>query len=140
VIPLGAGVWFIPFDVAYNGDLPITHQIALCLAFGAVGAAISVMIRITRRQGLDVDIEQGWFVTTLAGVFRSIIGAVLGAALFILIGGGLIPLPNPMGSSIVFFYTGLAFLAGFSERWTQDTIVHSAPRTPNRSEPTSPDL
>ena len=132
---IAAGVWFIPSGGAPKGGLPIASQLTLCLASGAIGAVISVMIRITRRQGLDVDSEQGWFVTTLAGGFRPIIGAVLGAALFVLIGGGLIPLPNPTGSNIVFFYAGLAFLAGFSERWAQDTIVHSAPKIPNSGEP-----
>ena len=28
------------------------------------------------------------------------------------------------------FFVGLAFLAGFSERWAQDTIVSSAPKVP----------
>jgi hypothetical protein len=86
------------------------------------------MVRVTRRQDLDVDIGQTAWIKTLAGGFRPIIGAALGAALFILISGGLVPLGSANGSNGVFFFAGLAFLAGFSERWAQDTIVRSAPK------------
>lgn len=104
--------------------------LAACLLFGAIGASLSVMIRITRRRNLDVDVEQGRFIALLAGVFRPVIGAVLGAVLLILVKGGLVPFPSPSQAQEVFFYAGLAFLAGFSERWAQDTIVHSAPKLP----------
>lgn len=140
VIAIGVStvaVWNVSFTA---GGLSSEHQLALCLAFGAVGAVLSVMIRITKRQDLDVDIEQGRFVTMLAGGFRPIIGALLGAALFILAGGGLVLLTTSSGSTNgVFFYAGLAFLAGFSERWAQDTIVRSTPKMPGEIRPVSPD-
>ena len=37
----------------------------------------------------------------------------------------------------MFFYAGLAFLAGFSERWAQDTILRSTPVSPSEVKATS---
>jgi hypothetical protein len=120
--------------------------VAACLAGGAMGAVISVMVRVTRGTTLDVDSTRGRGVLLLAGSFRPVIGAVFGAVLLVLAHGGLLPFqPVPGGSAAaagingyVCFFIGLAFLAGFSERWAQDTIVSSAPKVPpaRRSEPT----
>ncbi|MGH4018042.1 MAG: hypothetical protein ACRDT0_02120 [Pseudonocardiaceae bacterium] len=113
------------------------ETLAVCLASGAIGAVVSVMTRTTRGQHLDVDIEQSPRVTVLTGSFRPIIGALFGAALFILVQGGLLPLTPPATASgtsaELFFFCGLAFIAGFSERWAQDTIVRSAPTVPAAS-------
>jgi hypothetical protein len=43
--------------------------------------------------------------------------------------GGLIPLD--VTDERLLFFAGLAFLAGFSERWAQDTILRSAPIAPS---------
>lgn len=105
--------------------------LAACLASGAIGAVISVMARISSGRRLDVDYEQGRVVTLLAGSFRPIIGAVFGAVLYALVVGGILPLATPPPTEVekgALFYAGLAFLAGFTERWAQDTIVNSAPK------------
>lgn len=111
--------------------------LAACLASGAIGAVISVMARINSGRRLDVDYEQGRVVTLLAGSFRPIIGAVFGGVLYVLVVGGILPLAAPAATSasapaevekIALFFAGLAFLAGFTERWAQDTIVNSAPK------------
>ena len=119
------------------------RTVASCLAAGAVGAVISVMVRSTRGTTLEVDFERGQAVTLLAGGFRPIIGAVFGGALHVLVLGGLLPLQVPQISGIAltagernaFFFLGLSFLAGFNERWAQDTIVNSAPRFPTTRRP-----
>jgi hypothetical protein len=133
-LPLGAlaafaiavGMWRLGIGAGGGGRVT-NDQIARYVAFGAIGAIISVMIRITRRKSLDVDIEQSPAITVMAGGFRPIIGAILGAVLLILIDGGLIPSLAPSTGNPGSLYVGLAFLAGFSERWAQDTIVRSAP-------------
>jgi hypothetical protein len=119
-------------------------MVAACLAGGAVGAVISVMVRVTRGTTLDVDSTRGRVVLLLAGSFRPVIGAVFGAVLLVLTHGGLLPFDVPDGPAAaagvdgsVCFFIGLAFLAGFSERWAQDTIVSSAPKVPPARQPAS---
>ncbi len=86
------------------------------------------MARITRRSTLNIDIAQGHGVTGLAGAIRPLIGAIFGLALFVFVNGGLVPIDVPTEQwKANLFFASVAFLAGFSERWAQDTIVHSAP-------------
>jgi hypothetical protein len=120
--------------------VPLTLEngasVAVCLACGGIGAMVSVMVRITNRRKVQVGIDQGRFVTVLSGAFRSIIGAVFGAVLFVLVVGGLLPIATPeKGEEVSLFFAGLAFLAGFSERWAQDTIVRTLPGAPDTPDP-----
>jgi hypothetical protein len=118
--------------------------LAACLTGGVFGAVISVMVRVTRGTTLDVDSTRGRLVLLLAGSFRPVIGAVFGAVLLVLTHGRLLPFSAPVGPAAtagvdgaVCFFIGLAFLAGFSERWAQDTIVSSAPKVPPARQPDS---
>lgn len=112
----------------------VCYVLATCMGSGALGAIVSVMERITRGKRLDVDVDQTKVVKVLAGGFRPLIGAAFGAALFVLIRGHLLPLTLPPDDrTALFYFGGLAFIAGFSERWAQDTIVRSAPRVPSGS-------
>jgi hypothetical protein len=106
-----------------------TLDLVRAIAAGGLGAIISVMIRISRGQRLDVDTTQEPFLICAAGGFRPVIGGALGVALYVLLKAGFIPLQIPAESAPAapYFFTAIAFLAGFSERWAQDTIVRSAP-------------
>ena len=105
-----------------------------CLVSGAVGAILSVMTRTTNRERVRVRLDQGRFVVFLSGGFRLIIGAVFGAAMFVLVSGGLLPIAVPDSpDQVKLFFAGLAFLAGFSERWAQDTIVRTLPGAADRN-------
>lgn len=112
-------------------------SVGFCLACGGIGAMVSVMVRITNRRKVQIDMDQGRFVTVLSGAFRSIIGAVFGAVVFVLVTGGLLPIAS--AGETVLFFAGLAFLAGFSERWAQDTIVRTLPGLPDAGEPRPPE-
>jgi hypothetical protein len=106
----------------------LAQQARVCFACGAVGGVVSVMARITQRSTLNIDSAQGHGVTALAGAFRPLIGAIFGLALFVFVTGGLVPIDVPADQwKANLFFASVAFLAGFSERWAQDTIVHSAP-------------
>jgi hypothetical protein len=129
-LPLGAigGIILIEAADAMSIVGAPPEVVRVCFASGAVGAIVSVMTRITRGQRLVIDSEQGHLVTLLAGGFRPLIGAVFGLALYVFVQGGLVPIavpPDPSKERL--FFAALAFLAGFSERWAQDTIVKSAP-------------
>jgi hypothetical protein len=132
-LPLGAALLGAILFVAnrfasLDGDVRM-YGLTTIVA-GGIGSIASVMLRVTRGQSLSVDIQQGPVVTVVAGMFRPLIGAVFGAALYVLVRGGLFPLGVP-SESPYHFYAGLAFIAGFSERWAQDTIVRSTPITPS---------
>jgi hypothetical protein len=106
-----------------------TQDLVRAIAAGGLGAILSVMIRISRGQRLDVDTTQESFMTCMAGSFRPVIGGALGVALYVLLKADLIPLqiPGESDGAAPYFFTAIAFLAGFSERWAQDTIVRSTP-------------
>ncbi|MGR6964062.1 hypothetical protein ACU610_06350 [Geodermatophilus sp. URMC 61] len=106
-----------------------TQDLVRAIAAGGLGAILSVMIRISRGQRLDVDTTLESFMTCLAGSVRPVIGGALGVALYVLLKAHLIPLQIPAESDAAapYFLTAIAFLAGFSERWAQDTIVRSTP-------------
>jgi hypothetical protein len=137
-LPLGA--LFLSIVVLFVQSLDLTGQSArsyavIAVVAGGIGSMASVMFRITRGQRLSVDIQQGPWVTVFAGMFRPLIGAVFGVALYVLVQGDLLPLDVPEEYPD-HFYAGLAFIAGFSERWAQDTIVRSAPIAPSPATPT----
>jgi hypothetical protein len=131
---LPAGVLLLCPLVAVVQLLPLDGQVKLHLMLsvvaGGIGAITSVMFRVTRGQKLSIDTGQGGLVTWASGLFRPFIGGVFGAALYVLVFSGLLPLQVP-NHNVAHFYAGLAFLAGFSERWAQDTIVRSAPIAPS---------
>ena len=87
---------------------------------GALGALTSVLSSATFGR-IVLDRAQGGNWNTLLGAFRPIIGALFGAAFFTLINAGFLPIKIPSGSTIT-LYASIAFLAGFSHRWAQDTF------------------
>jgi hypothetical protein len=112
-----------------------TLDLVRAIAAGGLGAMISVLIRISRGQRLDVDTTQEPFLTCLTGSARTVIGGALGVALYVLLKAGFIPLEIPAASDAAapYFFTAIGFLAGFSERWAQDTIVRSTPLSTSAS-------
>jgi hypothetical protein len=92
---------------------------------GGAGAVVSVMTRMTRDQ-LSLNYESGLTTIRLLGVIRPLLGALFGGALYLLLAGGLITVtgtPNEGSTKLIYFYTGIAFMAGFSERWAQDVVT-----------------
>ncbi|MEV0719421.1 hypothetical protein [Asanoa sp. NPDC050611] len=131
-LPLGAAFVALPIAVTWLLGLPadLKQLLTVCVVGGGVGATTSVMVRIARGQQLSVDVHQGGVVTLLAGMFRPLVGAIFGVALYVLVAGSLLPLAVDTETA-AHFYGGLSFLAGFSERWAQDTIIRSAPIAPS---------
>jgi hypothetical protein len=130
-LPIGAAGLAVPVLVVLRiGGLdPLQWLLVLTIVAGGVGAVTSVMVRITRGQRLSVDTAQGRLVTLLAGAFRPLVGAVFGVALYVLVVAEFVPIELPAQRE--HFFAALAFLAGFSERWAQDTIIRSAPVAPS---------
>jgi hypothetical protein len=108
---------------------------------GAIGAIVSVMSRMRQDprspQAFRVDYEVGKAPLWFLGAVRPVLGAIFGTAVYFALRSGLIVL-TPSGEETEFyFYALLAFLAGFSERFThvllgqiEDAAV--APQTAQR--------
>jgi hypothetical protein len=103
----------------------LLHEPLLATALaGGAGAVVSVMMRMTRDQ-LSLNYESGLPTIRLLGVIRPLLGALFGGGLYLLLAGELITITAaPKDSTkLIYFYTGIAFLAGFSERWAQDVVT-----------------
>jgi hypothetical protein len=86
------------------------------------------MTRMSRDQ-LTLNYESGVVTMRLLGVIRPLLGALFGGALYLLLAGGLVTLAQAPKdeTKLIYFYTGIAFLAGFSERWAQDVVTGKGP-------------
>lgn len=94
------------------------------IAGGAIGALLSVLERLTRG-ALTVAFESGGLA--MSGVSRPVVGALSGLALFALVEGGIVPLDVPSSTTDRgFFFAGVAFLAGFTERLAKDVFGNAA--------------
>jgi hypothetical protein len=114
-------------------DDPGIRRFYACMGAGAVGAIISVLMRMSgHRGGWAADHELGSVGIRRLGSFRPLIGAVSGVVVALLSRTSLMPLDE---SELSFeFYVVVAFLAGFSERWTQ-VVLGGAMRTISDREP-----
>jgi hypothetical protein len=94
---------------------------------GGIGAAVSVMTRTTSGKLLLDYRAPRWLLVAL-GAFRVVIGSTFGIALLLLLEGNILSLEGPNWDHVsewLFFYAGLAFIAGFSERFAQDMLAMS---------------
>jgi hypothetical protein len=89
---------------------------------GAVGAIVSVMSRMRQDprspQAFRVDYEVGKAPLWFLGAVRPVLGAIFGTAVYFALRSGLIVLQPSTAETEFYFYALLAFLAGFSERFT----------------------
>ena len=110
------------------------------LVAGALGAVVSVMQRINSGK-FDLEYDVGGRYAFFLGGLRPLIGGAFAMAITFAFDGGLLHLPVAKGEDTDHRRLALlvvAFLAGFSERWAQDTltsVVPSAAKPPPEAEP-----
>ncbi|MFP5272459.1 hypothetical protein [Coleofasciculus sp.] len=94
------------------------------MVFGALGSAISVIVKI---QNIDRQSRTDSITYFLTGFFKPLVG--MGFSFFILasIESGIIPIEKPVEQK-EFFYIAVAFAAGFSERLVQDVLSNTEKR------------
>jgi hypothetical protein len=101
----------------------------LALSAGALGALISVLMRMTSGQfsmNLPVlDSEMQKTDVHLVAAARPLIGAVSGVIAYALVRSSLVPIDSSNSDDPTFLWMGIAFLAGFSERLAQDMFARS---------------
>jgi hypothetical protein len=99
------------------------------LVAGALGAVVSVIQRINNGK-FEVEYDVGGPYTFFLGGLRPLIGGVFAMAITFAFTGGLLHLPvaaNENTNDRRLALLVLAFLAGFSERWAQDTLTSMLP-------------
>jgi hypothetical protein len=99
------------------------------LVAGAIGAVVSVIQRINAGKfALDYDVGRPYAL--FLGGLRPLIGGAFALAISFAFTGGLLHLPVAVGESAADRRLALlvvSFVAGFSERWAQDTLVAAVP-------------
>jgi hypothetical protein len=113
----------VPAAGAYKifGHHPLSNEAPrtffVCYAMGAVGAIVSVMMRMAAKSATGfVDYEVGRPSLRRVGSFRPIIGAVFGVVVYFALKSGIVQLSTGTKPVTIYFYATFAFLAGFSER------------------------
>jgi hypothetical protein len=99
------------------------------LVAGALGAVVSVIQRINSGK-FELEYDVGGPYTFFLGGLRPLIGGVFAMAITFAFSGGLLQLPVASQESTDHRHLALlvlAFLAGFSERWAQDTLTAIVP-------------
>jgi hypothetical protein len=106
---------------------PSVRWFYAAMAAGAAGAIASVLMRMSGRSGgFTIDHELGSLGVRRLGAFRPLIGAVSGVVVSLLVQTSLVPISKE--SLSIEFIVVVAFLAGFSERWTK-VVLAGAMRT-----------
>lgn len=100
-------------------------------AAGGIGAVVSVLMRMSSGK-FTIDHELGRSGVRYLGMYRPLIGAVSGIVIYFLVQTPLLAIDED--TRTFEFYAVIAFLAGFSERWTRVTLT-GAMRTVDDDEP-----
>jgi hypothetical protein len=101
------------------------QALLLSAALGASGSLISATSRITRA---SFDLPQDWGeagkkTLRVMGTVRTFMGAMFGVVAYVLLAGGLLSVSGPEESDLaLYFYAGVGFLAGFTERLAGDAL------------------
>jgi hypothetical protein len=109
------------------------------LAAGAMGGVVSVVQRINAGKfALDYDVGRPYAL--FLGGLRPLIGGAFAMVISFAFTGGLLHLPvangEPDGHRRLALLV-VSFLAGFSERWAQDTLVAAVPSMAPKEAPAS---
>jgi hypothetical protein len=119
LLSLIAAIW-----LAISWSTPVAALIA-----GAIGAVVSVIQRINNGK-FTLDYDVGGPYAFFLGGLRPLIGGAFAIAISFAFTGGLLHLPVPADKAndprpVALLVLG--FLAGFSERWAQDTLTSLLP-------------
>jgi hypothetical protein len=101
----------------HTGGWTGVQKLILTIFAGALGAILSVLIRMASDTGkFKLDYEVGRKQVRWLGAYRPWLGAIFGAATYLLLGSELVTTP-PKSVDQLLYYGALAFLAGFFERF-----------------------
>ena len=103
------------------------HAIVISVAAGAIGAFVSVLQRITSdKSKFTVHYDLGKRTLYMLGSYRPVLGAVFGVFTYFVLASGILGTSPPADANPflpdtenLYYYGSLAFVSGFSERFTQ---------------------
>jgi len=100
---------------------PDDTRIVVSVAAGAIGAFVSVLQRISSdKSKFSVHYDLGKRTLYMLGSYRPVLGAVFGVFTYFVLASGILHTTAPGDKTTALYYYGsLAFVAGFSERFTQ---------------------
>jgi hypothetical protein len=137
---IGALVLVLLYVLGVRGALTADgvqdSTIAGCLVAGALGAVVSVIARVNSGSfDLDADISRGY--TLFLGALRPVIGSIFGVLTYFAVTSGFVEIFKlpPDGLKQFYFLCVIAFGAGFSERWAQDTLTGGLGGRASKTEP-----
>jgi hypothetical protein len=99
-----------------------THlqEFVLSFAAGAIGAFVSVLQRMASEKAkFSVHYDLGKRTLYMLGSYRPVLGAVFGVFTYFVLVSDLVGTSPPQSGDSLYYYGALAFVAGFSERFTQ---------------------
>ena len=103
-------------SVTWDLDL---QEIVLSAAAGAIGAFVSVLQRMASDKSFPVHYDLGKRVLYMLGSYRPVLGAVFGVFTYFVLASGILGTSLPAKTNHLYYYGALAFVAGFSERFTR---------------------
>jgi hypothetical protein len=126
----------IIFPLTLSGVLPWSElpegrqvqTLVIAYALGSVGAFVSVLQRMSGEK-FRVHFDLGKRNLYMLGSFRPVLGAVFGVFTYFVLASGLLQTKPPDSKTDFFYYGALAFVAGFSERFTRVLIKETAATT-----------
>ena len=98
-----------------------TELVLVIAIAGAVGSAVSIMVRIQDNESLK---ENDPTILFLIGLFKPIIGVAFALFVFAVLKSQLLPV-QVVTPNEYYFFTALAFVAGFSERFAKDIVART---------------
>jgi hypothetical protein len=105
---------------ATDDQISEVGQVLVCIAGGAAGAVVSVLLRLSGSGSMSVrPLGPG------AGAYRVILGWFFAAAAVFLVKGGILTIfkiPDA-GAGAWFFWGGVGFISGFNERWAKNLFT-----------------
>jgi hypothetical protein len=124
-IALLALLYVVAGGILHRNENVEDATIVGCLVAGALGAVVSVIARVNSGSfSLDVDVARGY--TLFLGGLRPVIGSIFGVLSYFALTSGFVKvfaLPEAGSIDRFYFLCVIAFAAGFSERWAQDTLT-----------------
>jgi hypothetical protein len=111
--------------VPWNRSL---QTLVIAYALGSVGAFVSVLQRMSGEK-FRVHFDLGKRNLYMLGSFRPVLGAVFGVFTYFVLASGLLQTTPPDTKKDFYYYGALAFVAGFSERFTRVLIKETAAAT-----------
>src|SRR5262245_41366348 len=124
----------LAFFDSFSVDSTAIQEFYAAAAAGGVGAVISVLMRMSGRGSFAIDHELSRWEVMLVGAYRPLIGSVSGIVVYFIVQTPLVPIEQSVLK--LPFYVVVAFLAGFSWRWTR-VVLSGSMRTIGEHSPST---